>query len=253
MTASRRGWISFSRDTIIKEDKEMRKLRSVVSFIIVMALAISSITVLAVSASAEGIEDEVVTDEVIVPEDTTDDTVDDITDGEVNNTIFARIFEYVQEKGVTILSSTNLLAIGYYIYLYIKDKRGLANGLGKILTGQTDAKTAAIEAKDATTFTKEELVAQREKITEIANMEIERDTIVKALLYEVMTLVQLTHTVTLNNANIPQAIKDYTTSICSSCLSAINDDDKLKAAYDEMRSILGLPVSEVAANEKTGS
>lgn len=239
----------------------MRKLRSVVSFIIVMALAISSIIVLAVSASAEGIEDEVVTDEVVVPEDTTDevandttdDTVEDITDGEVNNTIFARIFEYVQEKGVTILSSTNLLAIGYYIYLYIKDKRGLANGLGKILTGQTDAKTAAIEAKDATTFTKEELAAQREKITEIANMEIERDTIVKALLYEVMTLIQLTHTVTLNNANIPQAIKDYTTSICSSCLSAINDDDKLKAAYDEMRSILGLPVSEVAANEKTGS
>ena len=88
---------------------------------------------------------------------------------------------------------------------------------------------------------------------EHAKNEQERNKVTGALLVEVMSLIEIMHIICLNNANMPQAIKDLVTSKHARCLSVINDDAEVKAAYDEMRNTLGIGTSEVKKNEKENS
>jgi hypothetical protein len=119
-----------------------------------------------------------------------------------------------------------------------------------MLSGQTSATDAAKNAEIATAAMVEKQDRIEERLTETEAASKERDKIAKALLYEVMTFIQMQHTLTLNNASIPQAIKNYTTSLCSNCLSAIENEEELKKAYEEMRSILGIEKKEGMMNEK---
>lgn len=165
-------------------------------------------------------------------------------------TVFGRLWEYVSTNAVTILGGLDVGMLAAYLFMYRGTNKSFASAIGKTLTGQKNAENAAEGAKTAADEVKVGLTSLEARINEIEREEIDRDSIIKALLYEVMTLVQMQHTLTLNNANIPQAIKEYATTLCASCLKAVNNDEKLKAAYDEMRGILGLAKEGGADEEK---
>ena len=166
-------------------------------------------------------------------------------------TVFGRLWEYVRTNAVTILGGLDIGMLAAYIFMYRGTNKSFASAIGKTLTGQKNAENAAEGAKTAADEVKVGLTSLEARINEIEREEIDRDSIIKALLYEVMTLVQMQHTLTLNNANIPQAIKDYATTLCANCLASVTNDEKLKAAYDEMRGILGL--KEGGADEEKAS
>lgn len=166
-------------------------------------------------------------------------------------TVFGRLWEYVSTNGVTILGGLDVGMLAAYLFMYRGTNKSFASAIGKTLTGQKNAENAAEGAKMAADEVKVRLASFEERINEIEREEIDRDSIIKALLYEVMTLVQMQHTLTLNNANIPQAIKDYATTLCANCLASVTNDEKLKEAYDEMRGILGL--KEGGADEEKAS
>ena len=165
-------------------------------------------------------------------------------------TVFGRLWEYVRTNAVTILGGLDIGMLAAYIFMYRGTNKSFANAIGKTLTGQKSAESAAEGAKVAADEVKGKIADVESRINEIEKSEIERDSIAKALLYEIMTLVQMQHTLTLNNANIPQAIKDYATTLCANCLASVTNDEKLKAAYDEMRGILGLAKEGGADEEK---
>lgn len=166
-------------------------------------------------------------------------------------TVFGRLWEYVRTNAVTILGGLDIGMLAAYLFMYRSTNKSFANAIGKTLTGQKSAESAAEGAKVAADEVKSKIADVESRINEIEKSEIERDSIAKALLYEIMTLVQMQHTLTLNNANIPQAIKDYATTLCANCLASVTNDEKLKAAYDEMRGILGL--KEGGADEEKAS
>ena len=178
-----------------------------------------------------------------------------VTEAEVEvveeDTVFGRLWEYVSTNAVTILGGLDIGMLAAYLFMYRSTNKSFASAIGKTLTGQKSAETAAEGAKTAADEVKGKLADVESRINEIEKSEIERDSIAKALLYEIMTLVQMQHTLTLNNANIPQAIKDYATTLCANCLASVTNDEKLKAAYDEMRGILGL--KEGGADEEKAS
>jgi hypothetical protein len=119
-------------------------------------------------------------------------------------------------------------------------------GFGKVLKGQA----SVVHASDENTaVTKEMVKSQGEMLTyykENVKNEQEKNKVTSALLVEVMSLIEIMHIICLNNANIPQAIKDLVTSKHARCLSVINDDTELKAAYENMREVLGIQKSEVS-------
>lgn len=231
----------------------MKKIKRILGIMLIVTMLVTVFYAFAITASAE--DDPVVSDVEQIPEEAPAETPTEepTIPTETNETLLGRVFEWVQAEATNILGGTNLGLLIAYVYASLKNKNGMMNGLGKVFEGQKTATIAAEAAKEATSVISADQKAMWERIEYFAAEEIERDKVVKALLYEVATLIRLQHTITLNNANIPQAIKDYTTALCSNCLAAVNDDESLKKAYDEMRGILGLAKSEVTQSETDNS
>lgn len=165
-------------------------------------------------------------------------------------TVFTRIYEFCITHVEKILSGLAFCTSGILVVFLRKYGKTLISGIVKMLSGQTSATDAAKNAELATAVMAEKQDRIEARLSETEAASKERDKIMKALLYEVMTFVQMQHTLALNNANIPQAIKDYTTTLCSNCLAAIENEEELKRAYEEMRGILGIKKKEGAADEK---
>jgi hypothetical protein len=49
---------------------------------------------------------------------------------------------------------------------------------------------------------------------------------------------------------MPQSIKNFTTSLCAKCYSALENDVELRKAYDEMRAVLGISKKDGTKDEK---
>ena len=239
----------------------MKKITRILGIMLIVTMLVTIFYAFAITASAE--EDPIVTETEQIPEETPAETPTDtpteepteepVESVEVNETLLGRVFEWFKAEATNILGGTNLGLLLAYVYASSKNKNGMMNGLGKVFEGQKTATIAAEAAKEATSVISSDQKAMWERIEYFAKEELERDKVVKALLYEVATLIRLQHTITLNNANIPQPIKDYATALCSNCLAAVNDDESLKKAYDQMRDILGISKSEVTSDEANNS
>ena len=198
-------------------------------------------TASAVSVGAEG------------EEESTPVVEDTVTTEESEENVFSRLYEFATGNYEQIIASLSL-GLGGVLLVYMKKRVGvLVSGIVKMISGQTDATASAQNAEKSAEAMREVQERLENKIAEIESASVERDNISKALLYEVMTLVQMQHTLALNNANIPQAIKNYTTTLCANCLSAIENSEELKKAYDEMRGILGIKVEEAQKDETEAS
>jgi hypothetical protein len=219
----------------------MKTFKKIVLLLVLM-LSIITATAFTVCAEEAVAEGETVT-ETAPPSDVE-------TEAEDAETVFTRVYEFCMENIERILGVLSLGTGGVLFVFLRKYGKTLISGIFKMLSGQTSATDAAKNAEIATAAMVEKQDRIEERLTETEAASKERDKIMKALLYEVMTFVQMQHTLTLNNASIPQAIKNYTTSLCSNCLSAIENEEELKKAYEEMRSILGIEKKEGAKDEK---
>jgi hypothetical protein len=212
--------------------------------VLLLVLMLSIITATAFTVCAEeAVEDGEAVTETAPPSDVE-------TEAEDSETVFTRVYEFCMENIERILGILSLGTGGVLFVFLRKYGKTLISGIFKMLSGQTSATDAAKNAEIATAAMVEKQDRIEERLSETEAASKERDKIMKALLYEVMTFVQMQHTLTLNNASIPQAIKNYTTSLCSNCLAAIENEEELKKAYEEMRSILGIEKKEGAKDEK---
>lgn len=188
--------------------------------------------------------------ETPVEETLTEETLVTETDGEGNQTLIGRVYEFVTVNSEKLLGIVNLGTLAVIAYLSKNKNKILVTGLAKTVAGQKNVITAADSSEKAVAQMTAEQTAIGERLAAIEAGEIERDRMLKALLYETMTLVQMQHTLALNNGNIPQAIKNYATTLCANCLGAIENDEELKKAYEEMRNILGIKTKEGDTREK---
>lgn len=161
-------------------------------------------------------------------------------------TIFNRVWEYVQLYVNEIFGALGLVFMAILAAYQKVNKNSSILGFSKVLKGQT----SVVHASDENTAaTKEMVKSQGEMLKyykENVKNEQEKNKVTSALLVEVMSLIEIMHIICLNNANMPQAIKDLVTSKHARCLSVINDDAELKAAYENMREVLGIQKSEVS-------
>lgn len=168
-------------------------------------------------------------------------------------TLIGRIWEYVEKNAGELISALSVFATSVFL-MYQKGKNNsLVLGLGKVLSGQKGVISASNINKEATAEMIDNQKVLMEYYKEYSKNEGDRNKITSVLLVEVMSLIEIQHVVCLNNKNMPQAIKNLVTSKYARCLSAINDDKELKAAYEEMRKTLGLATSEVVGNEASSS
>jgi hypothetical protein len=213
----------------------------------IVLLLMMVLSIVAATAFAVGAEEAVADGEAVSETEPPSDVEAAAEDTE---TVFTRIYEFFMENIETILGMLSTLTGGVLFVVLRKYEKTLISGIFKMLSGQTSATDAAKNAEIATAAMAEKQDSIEARLSETEAASKERDKIVKALLYEVMTFIQMQHTLTLNNASIPQAIKNYTTSLCSNCLSAIENEEELKKAYEEMRGILGIEKKEGAKDEK---
>lgn len=168
-----------------------------------------------------------------------------------SETVLSRVWEYVTENASDLLSATSFGAAALCVLLQKKFKGSFLNGISRLLTAQKGVASASDQNRAAV----ESLSADQKKMLEYyerdKKADEERNKIVATLLVEVMGLVEIQHVLCLNNSNVPQSIKNLVTSTYARCLTIINDDEAIKKAYAEMRSVLGL--EEVNADEKKDS
>lgn len=198
-------------------------------------------------------EEDLQTPETEAPPSDDAENTDEPAEDSSYQTIFTRLWEYVQTYCNELLSALSLLITAIFAYIYKKGKNSIVLGIGKVLNGQKGVITASDDSAAATKQMLENQAEMKQYYEEYAKNEQERNKVVSALLVEVMSLIEIQHITCLNNANMPQAIKDLVTSMHARCISSINDDAGLKAAYDEMRNTLGIGTSEVKKNEKENS
>ena len=158
----------------------------------------------------------------------------------VNDTFVARVWEFVDANLGEIVSTISAIVTGGFLF-YQKSKNGtLIQGISRVLKSQGGVEHASGEVTNALKVVEEKQELLNKFIDEYSKSEAERSKVTAALLVEVMGLIEIQHIQTLNNANVPQAYKDLVTSKYARCLSTINDDEELKAIYDEIREKLGL-------------
>lgn len=229
-----------------------------------LVIMIVTLSLFAVSAAAEDIgtgtdtpASDVVTDDTIdaIPEDMGGGEApegigeNDTATEEENTTVIARVYEWASVNIDKIL--TFILSAFMCVYtVYQKNKNGmLIQGVGKVLKSQNGVESAAALSSEKMDKLEAKQAQLNEYYEEYAKNENERNRVNSALLVEVMALIEIQHILCLNNPSIAQPMKALVTSKYARCLSVINDDSELKAAYDKMRETLGITGDH--AHEKT--
>ena len=241
----------------------MRHIKRFVKIMIVMIVMLVLLTT-PVMAEGAGTNQDVPANDVVTdgaadsaPDGTGDvgasgDTVEsDTVIEEENVTVIARVYEWAMENYDKII--TSILGASMSIYaLYQKGKNGtLINGIVKVLKSQNGVEAASNNSTEAMNRLEAKQTQLNEYYEQYAKNEEERNKVTAALLVEVMSLIEIQHIAYINNSSIPQSMKNLMTSKYARCLSVINDDTEIKAAYDEMRATLRL--TEERTDEKTAA
>lgn len=217
---------------------------------LVMVLAFG-VTVGAEELSTEG---ETVSEEVILPEEDVS-AEDETANGEgaaviENKTVLGRVWEYLENNYSQILLVTSNIGLAVFAW-YDKNKHKiLVAGLHKTVSGQASVTEATGRSTEATEKMLTAQDAFSERLAVLEKSEEERDRVSSAVLYDMTMLLQMIHSLTMNNANIPQPIKDYTTAIYAKCISKTEGSADLSEVYKKMRGILGIEEREGAADEE---
>lgn len=246
------------------------KKHGAVKVVVAFIIALLAIAVIALPISAEEIIEPPVTDtvggenlpsaddngsgEVNTPPATENEPVGepDGMEGEgIEADIFTRVFEFV-EANITEMLVTIALGVLGIGAPYLKSKFGtLISGIGRVLKSQG----GVAESNAEVAASQKDIAEKQEKlggdVENLAKELAEAKKVIAALNAGVTTVIEVLHIITINNRNVPQPMKNLTTSKYARYLSTINDDPDLKATYDKMRGILG--VTEGAPNEETNT
>ena len=222
----------------------------------VLFLALMMTLAFGITAGAEELSTEVetVSEEVILPEEEASVEAETENSAEAavieNKTVLGRVWEYLENNYSKILLATSNIGLAFFAW-YDKNKHKiLVAGLHKTVNGQASVMEAAGKSTEAT---KTMLTAQdafSERLAVLEKSEEERDRVSSAVLYDMTMLLQMIYSLTMNNANIPQPIKDYTTAIYAKCISNTERSTDLSEVYKKMRGILGIEEREGVANEE---
>ena len=167
---------------------------------------------------------------------------------EEKTNLLDRVFEFVETYIAEIMSFGSALAVAAYA-IYQKSSNGtMFAGIKHLLTSLLGVENVSQRVADALDKVEKKQEQLNKYYEEYSKNEQERNKVTAALLVEVMALLETNHIMYINNSNIPQSMKNLMTSKYARCLSYINDDAELKAAYDEMRGVLG--ITEAHGDEK---
>lgn len=92
--------------------------------------------------------------------------------------------------------------------------------------------------------------AMREKYAEYEGIEDDRNKIVSAVMLECSAILDIVVSVYSNSSHLPQGEKDLIMYKFSKCLSALDNDEKLRSCIEAVRSVLSTDKAEAKSEAK---
>lgn len=204
-------------------------------------------------ATDETKEDSTITEtETGVPE-ITDEMIEEVGT-EVYNTIFNRVFEFLELHRDTIILVAGFVGSIFLSYTEARRKKkadkDLNNKQSEILAdilGVTSSQNGVIDVANALIQGYAEM---KEKYQQYENVEDDRNKIVGAVMIQNATILDLLATI-YANSNLPQGVKDIVSLKYARCNKAFDDDDKLKSIVLAVQNII--KGQDAPENEEKGA
>ena len=198
---------------------------------------------------------EIVTEEITeaVDEEVVESTTEELTEEEYH-TLFTRLWEYCMTYKTEIVGVVGDIAI-FVLALFIKlrnDKRtaNIAQGIISIKGDTTDTTKAQTSVVGVVNEMVDGYNALKQSYDKYGETEDDRNRVVGTLVAQNAAMLEILTTITVNNKNLPQGIKDIVMLKYANCLKALDDDEKLKAVVTSVRESIGTNLTIEPVEEK---
>lgn len=198
---------------------------------------------------------EIVTEEITeaVDEVVAESTTEELTEEEYH-TLFTRLWEYCMTYKTEIVGVVGDIAI-FVLALFIKlrnDKRtaNIAQGIISIKGDTTDTTKAQTSVVGVVNEMVDGYNALKQSYDKYGETEDDRNRVVGTLVAQNAAMLEILTTITVNNKNLPQGIKDIVMLKYANCLKALDDDEKLKAVVTSVRESIGTNLTIEPVEEK---
>lgn len=165
------------------------------------------------------------------------------TGSKEHNTLYARIFEFLEHHKDTIIMVTGFFGTAFITLQDIRRKKAVDKTLGSQqklmlsgLEGVTVSQNGVIDAANLLSLGYEDM---KKKYTEHENAEDDRYRLVSGMFIQNATMLDILTSVYVHSKNLPQGVKDLVSLKYARCLSALDDDEKMKACTVAVREIIG--------------
>lgn len=223
------------------------------------ALALTLFCIFPVSATSieninteKSIENVAPVTEAVKPEvnPSVEDNDGKFTFTEKYNTLFTRIWEYVNANSTKIIGIAGDAAIFILaVFFNTKNNRKAKTLAGdlmqtksdtyQILNGQGSVVEAVNGMIDAYNNLSEEYQKLKKSYDEYGATEGDRNRVVGALVAQNTAILEILTTVYVNSKNLPQGVKDLVNLKYANCLKSLEDDEQLKAIVEAVRNKIG--------------
>ena len=199
-------------------------------FLLFLAVMIIFSSLFAFACTADEIEEE-----LVLPPAT--EEVEEV------NTLFTRLWEYVDEHKVELID----YAIGIAIFVLAWITRNvLGKGNGAVIKVLSSLKEDSVN-NTTTQHTVIDTVGKmvtgynelRESYEQYGKTEDERNRVVGALVAQTTAILEILTTVYCSNSKLPQGAKDLVQLTYANCLKAVEDDEQLIAIITAVRNNIG--------------
>lgn len=198
---------------------------------------------------------EIVTEEIAeeADEEVVESTTAESTESEYH-TLFTRLWEYCMTYKTEIVGVAGDIAI-FVLALFIKlrnDKRtaNIAQGIISIKGDTTDTTKAQTSVVGVVNEMVDGYNALKQSYDKYGETEDDRNRVVGTLVAQNAAMLEILTTITVNNKNLPQGIKDIVMLKYANCLKALDDDEKLKAVVTSVRESIGTNLTMEPVEEK---
>lgn len=198
---------------------------------------------------------EIVTEEIAeeADEEVVESTTAESTESEYH-TLFTRLWEYCMTYKTEIVGVVGDIAI-FVLALFIKlrnDKRtaNIAQGIISIKGDTTDTTKAQTSVVGVVNEMVDGYNALKQSYDKYGETEDDRNRVVGTLVAQNAAMLEILTTITVNNKNLPQGIKDIVMLKYANCLKALDDDEKLKAVVTSVRESIGTNLTIEPVEEK---
>lgn len=183
-------------------------------------------------AEVETVETVEKTPEESVAEDIVADIEGILESEEEPHTIYSRLWEYVVENKATLLGAAGdvgLLVLALLLKKRVASVKGDTSVTGESQKSVVNAVNDMIDGYNSL----------KESYDKYGLTEDDRNRVVGALVAQNTAILEILTTITVNNKNTPQGVKDITMLAYANCLKALEDDEKLKAIVTSVRDSIG--------------